>query len=168
MSRRLTLLRHGEADRAGDAGDDHARRLTKRGEREAWESATRIASLPPPPERILASAAPRARQTATIALDALGLPSRLLTVDPQLYLAEVRGLLEAIAAVEDDCTHLLVVGHNPGLSELVHVLAPGGAFGSLDTGAWCTLESPAESWALLETARARLERAEAPSAARAR
>ena len=160
MIRRLTLLRHGEATPVGKdgPGGDFARTLTRRGEREAWESATLIASLPQPPACVLASEAPRARQTATIALDALGLPSRLLNVDPHLYLADVRGLLEAIAAVDDACTHLLVVGHNPGLSELVHVLAPGSAFGSLATGAWCTLESPAESWALLEGDRARLER----------
>ena len=160
MSRRLTLLRHGEATPVGKdgPGGDFARTLTRRGEREAWESATLIASLPQPPACVLASEAPRARQTATIALDALGLPSRSLTVDPRLYLADVRMLLDVIATVDDACTHLLVVAHNPGLSELVHVLAPGSAFGSLATGAWCTLESPAGSWALLEVDRARLER----------
>lgn len=163
MSRRLTVLRHGEA---APAHLDFERRLTRRGEREAWESATRIATLPPTPDRILASEAPRARQTATIALDALGLPARALLVEPRLYMADVRALLDAIAAVDDTCGHLLVVAHNPGLSELVHVLAPGSAFGSLATGAWCTLESTAESWALLEADRASVLRAEAPTAAR--
>lgn len=160
MTRRLTLLRHGEATPAGKdgPGGDFERRLTRRGENEAWEGATRIASLPPPPEAILASEAPRARQTAAIALDALGLPSLSMTVVPQLYLADVRALLEAIGAVDDACMHLLVVGHNPGLSELVHTIAPGSAFGSLATGGWCTLRTPAASWALLEVDRARLER----------
>ena len=162
MSRRLTLLRHGEATPAAEGADgasgDFARTLTRRGGREAWESATRIASLPHPPACVLASEAPRARQTATIALDALGLPSRALTVEPRLYLADVRMLLDVIATVDDTCLHVLVVAHNPGLSELVHLLAPGSAFGSLATGAWCTLESPAASWALLEVYRARLER----------
>jgi phosphohistidine phosphatase len=155
VSRLLTLLRHGEAAPAA-AGGDFARMLTRRGEREAWESATQIASHSPPPSRVLASEAPRALQTATIARDATGLPSGSLVPDPALYLADVRTLLEAIAATEDSCTHLLVVGHNPGLSELVHVLAPGSAFGSLPTGGWCTLASPAGSWALLESDRARL------------
>lgn len=160
MTRRLTLLRHGEAAPAAPdgPGGDFARTLTRRGEREAWESATRIAAASPPPGAILASEAPRARQTAAIALDALGLPSRSMTVVPQLYLADVRALLEAIGAVDDACTHLLVVGHNPGLSELVHLLAPGSAFGSLATGGWCTLATPAPSWSLLEVDRARLER----------
>ena len=160
MSRRLTLLRHGEATPVGKdgPGGDFARTLTRRGEREAWESATLIASASPTPSYVLASEAPRARQTASIALDALGLPSRALSVDPRLYLADVRMLLDVIATVDDACTHLLVVAHNPGLSELVHVLAPGSAFGSLATGAGCTLESPAGSGALLEVDRARLER----------
>lgn len=170
MSRRLTLLRHGEATPVGKdgPGGDFARTLTRRGEREAWESATLIASASPTPSYVLASEAPRARQTASITLDALGLPSRALSVDPRLYLADVRMLLDVIATVDDACTHLLVVAHNPGLSELVHVLAPGSAFGSLATGAWCTLESPASAWALLESDRARLERSEAPSAGSAR
>ena len=164
MSRRLTLLRHGEAAPAA-AGGDFARILTRRGEREAWESATHIASHPPPPSRVLASEAPRALQTASIARDALGLPSSSLVPELPLYLADARTLLEAIAATDDACTHLLVVGHNPGLSELVHALAPGSAFGSLPTGGWCTLTSPAVSWSLLESDRARLERFEAPAAA---
>lgn len=167
MSRRLTLLRHGEAAPAA-AGGDFARILTRRGEREAWESATHIASHSPQPSRVLASEAPRALQTASIARDALGLPSSSLAPDPALYLADARTLLESVAATDDACSHLLVVGHNPGLSELVHVLAPGSAFGSLPTGGWCTLTSPAESWSLLESDRARLERFEAPAAAQAR
>lgn len=165
MSRRLTLLRHGEAAPPGKAGadSDFGRALTRRGESEAWDSASRIATASPAPTRIIASDARRTSQTAAIARDALGLPSRDHAVDPRLYHADVRALLAVIAEVDDACGHLLVVGHNPGLSELVHVLAPGSAFGSLATGAWCTLESPAESWALLESDRARLERFEAPS-----
>ena len=170
MSRRLTLLRHGEAAPVGKDGPDgdFGRMLTRRGEREAWESATLIASASPAPGHVLASEAPRARQTATIALDALGLPSRALSVDPRLYLADVRMLLDVMATVDDACTHLLVVAHDPGLSGLVHVLAPGAAFGPLATGAWCTLESPASAWALLGSDRARLERCAAPSAGGAR
>ncbi|MFM7624916.1 MAG: SixA phosphatase family protein, partial [Gammaproteobacteria bacterium] len=114
MSRRLTLLRHGEAapaaataaDGGDQAGGDFGRRLTRRGEREAWESATLIASASPTPSYVLASEAPRARQTASIALDALGLPMRAFTVEPALYLADVGSLLQAIASVDDACTHL--------------------------------------------------------------
>ena len=170
MSRRLTLLRHGEAAAPGQAGPDgdFERALTRRGEAEAWDSASGIAAASPPPTRILASDARRTGQTAAIARDALGLPSRDYAPDARLYHADVRALLAVIAEVDDACGHLLVVGHNPGLSELVHVLAPGSAFGSLATGAWATLESPAESWALLDSERARLERSGSPSAGGAR
>ena len=59
--------------------------------------------------------------------------------------------------------HLLVVGHNPGLSELVHLLAPRSSFGSLETGAWATLEIQSLSQGALDAVHASFDRAEAPA-----
>ena len=159
--KRLTLLRHGHAEREGAQGDAE-RALTRRGEQEAWSASARLAGLGLLPRRILASAAVRTRQTAVIAQTSFGLPRDAMTLEPRLYLADTFTLLDVIAGVEDDVEHLLVVGHNPGLSELVHLLAPSSRFSSLETGAWATLETPVRSWGELEAERAVFDRSEAP------
>ena len=105
----------------------------------------------------------RTRQTAQIAQSSFGLPSSALTLEPHLYLADAFTLLEAIAGVSAGLDHLLVVGHNPGLSELVHLLAPRSRFGSLETGAWATLEIQALSQGALDAVHASFDRAEAPA-----
>jgi len=139
--RRLTLLRHGHAEAEGAQGDAE-RALTRRGDQEA---------------------AVRTRQTAQIAQSSFGLPSTALTLEPRLYLADAFTLLEEISGVSAQVDHLLVVGHNPGLSELVHLLAPRSSFGSLETGAWATLEIQALSQGALDAVRASFDRAEAPA-----
>jgi phosphohistidine phosphatase len=160
--RRLTLLRHGQAEAEGAQGDAE-RALTRRGDQEAWSSAARLAALDLIPQRILASTAIRTRQTAQIAQSSFGLPSAALTLEPRLYLADAFTLLEAIAGVSAELDHLLVVGHNPGLSELVHLLAPRSSFGSLETGAWATLEIQSLSQGALDAVHASFDRAEAPA-----
>jgi phosphohistidine phosphatase len=160
--KRLTLLRHGHAEREGAQGDAE-RALTRRGEQEAWSSAARLAALGLAPQRILASAAVRTRQTASIAQASFGLPSTALSLEPRLYLADTFTLLEVIAGVDAEVDHLLVVGHNPGLSEMVHLLAPRCRFDSLETGAWASLETPIKAWNALEAERAAFDRSEAPA-----
>lgn len=159
--KRLTLLRHGHAEREGAAGDAE-RALTRRGEQEAWSASARLAELGLLPQYILASAAVRTRQTAGIAQASFGLPREAMALEPRLYLADTFSLLDVIAGVADDVGHLLVVGHNPGLSELVHLLAPNSRFSSLETGAWATLETPVKTWGGLEAERAVFDRSEAP------
>ena len=77
--RRLTLLRHGQAEAEGAQGDAE-RALTRRGDQEAWSSAARLAALDLIPQRILASVAIRTRQTAQVAQSSFGLPSTALTL----------------------------------------------------------------------------------------
>ena len=159
--KRLTLLRHGHAEVEGADGDAE-RALTRRGEQEAWRSAARLAALGLVPQRLLASAAVRTRQTAGIAQASFGLSATALSPDPRLYLADTFTLLEVIGETDPAIEHLMVVGHNPGLSELVHLLAPRSRFSSLETGAWATLETPVSAWNALEAERARFDRSEAP------
>ncbi len=78
-------------------------------------------------------------------------------VERRLYLAEPAALLAVIGAQDDAVESLLVVGHNPGLTELVHELLPGFDVDDLPTGAVVALDYPAgTAWAGLETAAGRL------------
>jgi phosphohistidine phosphatase len=122
--RDLLLLRHADAAEAGAAGD-FARCLTDRGRRQAVRIARVLQRKAVVPDRVVASPAARALETAQLAVRELGLPGPSLREDPALYEADTLGLLEAVARHGQGCRRLLLVGHNPGLKELAEHLAAG-------------------------------------------
>lgn len=114
----LVLVRHAKSD-WGTAGlPDHERPLNERGRRDAPLMAAALAATGFRPERLLSSTALRARTTA--ASFAAALEVRLETL-PELYGASARELWDAAAAT--GAQNLLIVAHDPGLSELASELA---------------------------------------------
>ena len=102
----IYLLRHGDAE-AGD-GDDAARRLTPKGERQARAAGLALAALGAELDACLTSPRVRAAETARLACEALGLEPEAAT--------ELRGGgfdAPALAAGRGD---VLLVGHEPDLS----------------------------------------------------
>jgi phosphohistidine phosphatase len=105
----IYLLRHGDAE-DGD-GDDSARRLTAKGERQGRVAGEALASLGANIEACLTSPKVRAAETARLACEALGL-------EPETA-AELRGGgfdSLALAAGRGD---VLMVGHEPDFSDEV-------------------------------------------------
>ena len=113
---RLILLRHGDAERDSESGDDFDRRLSDRGREESARMGETLAELGLVPDLVLASAAARTRETWT-ALSAAIPAARVKFVD-ELYLAEPERVRRAIDEACDRCGVLMVVGHNPGLQDL--------------------------------------------------
>jgi phosphohistidine phosphatase len=121
MARQLWLLRHGDAE-PHDARRDPDRRLTERGERQARAAGQALVRLNANIGVVLTSPKVRALATAQLAAGAWG-------AEPEVYepLAEGfdgREALEALARVDGD-GRLLVVGHEPDLSQVVADLAGG-------------------------------------------
>ena len=166
--RRLFLLRHAKAVPDEQALADIARPLAERGERDALRIGQRLKLQHPSPGLILASPAARALHTAQIVAAAFDYPLGAIAVDPRLYLAVPTTLMEVVAAQDAAIEDLLVVGHNPGLSELVHELTSGFDVDDLPTGAIVVLEySAAADWAHLERASARVGYYDFPKNSRA-
>lgn len=113
--RRLLLLRHAKSSWANPEIEDHDRALNKRGKRGAKALACWFADHPAP-EIALVSSARRTRET----WEALGLDCPAEMRD-SLYHADPETLLAVIG--ETQAASLLVVGHNPGLAEVAHLLA---------------------------------------------
>lgn len=127
--RRLMLLRHAKTENEAPSGRDEDRRLDNRGHRDAAEIGGWIGHHPPFPDLVLVSHAMRALQTWEIAWAAMkGLVSEPeVELVPELYGADVSQLLETIRdASSADPKRLMLVGHNPGMHELVLALAGGG------------------------------------------
>ncbi len=114
---RLYFVRHGIAEDL--ASSDFARALTPRGKRRVKTSATVMQALGIRPQRIYSSPRLRARQTADIIAQALGMDVDLAeSVNFGFDLADARRL-------SDDCdadAEIMFVGHNPDMSEIVSEL----------------------------------------------
>jgi phosphohistidine phosphatase len=113
----LALVRHAAAEHGGDL-DDHARRLSSSGLRDATEMAKRILRTGVRSEIVLSSSAVRARTTADAFATAFG--SDVLE-QRELYSASASAILAA--ARECAASEVMVVAHDPGMSELVSELA---------------------------------------------
>lgn len=136
----LVLVRHGKSD-WGDPGlADHDRTLNDRGLRDAPRMAERLAASDVGIERLLSSTAVRARTTAQIFGDTLGVAPEL---DPDLYLAPAATLFEKATAT--GAAAVMVVAHDPGLSDLAATLS-GGGIGQMPTCAVARFVWRSGSW----------------------
>ena len=119
----LWLMRHAKSDRDAPFSD-FDRPLAARGERDARAMGEWLARQTAPPEMILASPARRARETAARVAAAWGVPRERIDDREALYLADRDTLAHLIGeGLGDGQRSLLLVGHNPGLDELVAWLA---------------------------------------------
>jgi phosphohistidine phosphatase len=121
MAQQLWLLRHGEAE-PHDARPDAERRLTDRGRGQARVAGCALAALKVQVHLVFTSPRVRARDTALLACEALG-------VEPVEHAALSEGFgmsdaLELLAAAGPE-QRVLVVGHEPDFSQVVHDLTGG-------------------------------------------
>jgi phosphohistidine phosphatase len=162
LQRRLTLVRHGQAEWKDDGSSDFDRVLHRRGNAEATGMARRCREQGWLPDLIHASSALRTQQTAQCFMRELDLPARRLQLSESMYLAGHRELLAVARAAGPRIAHLMLVGHNPGLTEFAQFLAPSAGLGIFDTGALCTMVVDLSDWAGLDAGQAREVHYEAP------
>lgn len=113
----LLLLRHAEAEPAALDGNDFQRPLTAGGRDAALTAAARLAALPWQPQRLLYSPALRTATTAALLAQVLRLDTQVLQEVPELYLATPQALRAALRTWRGNAARVMIVGHNPGLSE---------------------------------------------------
>ena len=140
----LLLVRHAKSSWDDEGLADRDRSLSDRGERDAPKMGKRLARREVEPGRILSSPAVRALATARIMAKQLGYPRKRIAVDERLYPGEADVLLEAIREQGDELECVMLVSHNPGLTELAHRFA--GEITDLPTCAVAEFEFDAASW----------------------
>lgn len=140
----LLVLRHAKSSWDDPALDDHERPLNARGERDAPRMGRLARKERLPVELIISSDALRARLTARAVADASGYRGEIL-LDPRLYHASAAEILAVLrSAVEHDIATVMIVGHNPGLEDLVARLT--GEPESLPTAALAQIALPIDRW----------------------
>lgn len=117
-AKQLLLIRHGKATWQPQFKDFY-RPLTDTGENQSRCIADWLKKAAILPDCWLVSAARRTVQTADIIRLQLGQQDTVKNVSGSLYLAEAGELLASLQSVPDAASCVALVGHNPGLSELL-------------------------------------------------
>jgi phosphohistidine phosphatase len=158
-ARRLTLLRHAKSD--WPDVPDRDRPLAMRGRRDAPVIGRWLRDQGYRPQIVICSAALRTRQTWDLVAAELG-GSPSVTFEPRAYAASALTLLYLVRELPATCSSALLIGHNPGVSELASNLiesagddTPGTPGLRFPTAAVAVLEFPGD-WAGLSLAQARL------------
>jgi phosphohistidine phosphatase len=125
MARQLWLLRHADAEPHGTRADSE-RRLTARGERQARAAGVALARLDAGFDLVLFSPKVRASQTAELAAEAWSKDqrARMSVHEPLADGFEVGAARDALAGADPD-GRVLVIGHEPDLSQVVAELTGG-------------------------------------------
>jgi phosphohistidine phosphatase len=146
--KRLTLIRHANAEQDTDVRD-FERPLSRKGHSEANEMARRFQERGLIPDLILVSAAVRTRETGDTFAKVLGV-TRRLQADDSLYLADGDHIIGTIRALGPRIGHLMVIGHNPGISSAAISLAPEAVSNELPTCGTLTMTVNCASWNLID------------------
>lgn len=150
----LHLLRHAKSDWSGPGVADRDRGLNARGERDAPRMGAALAQRLQP-QVISASPARRAQRTlegVCAGWPAIAkLPHR---TEAALYTFSVRDLLAWLERQADSEESLFLLGHNPGLTDLVNRLAPGAGLVNLPTAGYVQLRLPIDHWREVRDCRA--------------
>ena len=117
----LLILRHAKSSWKNTGLADHDRPLAKRGQRDAPRMGRLLRDENLTPDLILSSTAKRALDTAEAVAEASGYEGEVES-RPEFYMAGAEAYLRALRALSDDYECVMVIGHNPGLEELVEVL----------------------------------------------
>ena len=122
MSKRLSILRHAKSDWGASGTHDHNRTLTQRGSDNAAKLGLLMQEQRILPDQIISSDATRAAETSTLVSKGLNYAGRI-ELSSKLYLASPETLLNATTACHDSIKHLMLVAHNPGMTEFVNQLS---------------------------------------------
>lgn len=122
MARELFILRHAKSDWGVTFDSDFVRPLSTRGEKDAPRMGKWMRKHECHPELILSSSATRARQTVLAVCRQLDITEEKIEFSKQLYLASLRTLLAVLAGISRQYNSVMLVGHNPGLDDLVSSL----------------------------------------------
>lgn len=141
----LFLVRHGQSSWEDVKLADRDRPLTDKGKNDAAKMGKRLAEAEVTVDALVASPATRALATAAAIARRLDFKRKRIVQDERLYSGGVDDLLELIREQGGEHKRLMLVGHNPALSELLRQLADKDV--NLPTCAVAVLRFDGKSWA---------------------
>jgi phosphohistidine phosphatase SixA len=123
--RELILLRHAEAMQIALGSSDRARPLSLRGEAEAREAGAWLHAHAAFPDAVLCSPALRSQMTMERVLDVFGAKAPAPRFLAEIYEATPGTLIALLEQHAGLAQRVLLVGHNPGMEQLLALLTQG-------------------------------------------
>lgn len=165
----LALFRHAKSDWSDARARDFDRPLNARGQRGAQAMGAYIRDSGRTFDRMIASPAVRAAETVEEASRAWGCTFKV-EWDRRIYLASSATLVDLLKEIEGDPASILMVGHNPGLEDLIFDLVPDDGSSPLrdlveekfPTATFAVLELDIARWSDLSDGSARLSELKRP------
>lgn len=148
----ILLVRHAKSSWDDPAVSDFDRTLNSRGLRDAPEMGRRLAQRIPSVHRIYSSTAQRARSTAGIMAAQLGYATDKIVFDQELYLAPPRVFTELIARCSDADDCIMIVAHNPGITDFANQLTRAIRTDNMPTCGIFAVSAGIHSWNAFEDA----------------
>ncbi|MFA5419452.1 MAG: histidine phosphatase family protein [Bacteroidales bacterium] len=143
--RDLILVRHGKAEVADINTHDVDRKLVESGRKETMQLAEKLKSEHFSADLVVASDARRASETAIIIAGSIGYPEDNIVLLPSLYLADEESIYSEIYAFPDMIQKVVLVGHNPGLTNFVNLFLDS-PVGSMETSSMVKLQFSSNRW----------------------
>ncbi len=143
--RTLLVLRHGKSSWKDASLADHDRPLKKRGKRDAKRVGAFLHEQDLIPDLILTSSAKRARATVKRVMKGGGFKGEVPVKKIRaLYHAEPQAIVEVLQDVDADYRRVMIVGHNPGLEDLLDLLLD--VWHRMPTAALAEIRLPIARW----------------------
>ena len=145
----LILMRHAKSSWDDPTLDDKDRPLNKRGKRNAPEMGRRLAEDGFMPEVVISSPARRALKTAERAASELGFEKSDVGIEDSIYSWDSNSVLEAIWGLDDDLSSVMMVIHNPAITDLVNELT-GSDIENIPTAGVAVIGFEAPKWSKVQ------------------
>ena len=146
--KRITLLRHAKSSWDSPGIDDFDRPLNARGEHDAPDMGRRLKARGARPSLILSSTANRAITTARTIAHEIGYPIEFIQPEQELYLAWPDKILNILIRGGAQFNDVMIVGHNPGLTELANNIS-NAHIDNLPTCGAFAIDAEIDDWAEL-------------------
>jgi phosphohistidine phosphatase len=148
-------MRHAKSSWDAEGLADFERPLNARGLRDAPLVGRHLRAQKFRPDLILSSPAERARRTAALVAEAARFEATPLRHDERIYEADAARLVEVVSHIEEDAEAVLLVGHNPGMEQLLQLLT--GETRRMTTAALALVTLDIEKWSKAREHSGRLE-----------
>lgn len=143
--KRLILLRHAKSSWKNPGLKDFDRPLNSRGKHNAPMIGKRLVANGILPKVLVSSPAKRAWKTASLISKELGYSKGSIITEPAIYEADLNGLLTLVRNFNDKWDDVMLIGHNPGLTDFAEYLTGEELF-NMPTCAVCCIEFSVEKW----------------------
>lgn len=143
--KKLTILRHGKSSWENPGLVDIDRPLLELGVTRTKKVCKYMQENQVVPDCLLSSPAKRAHNTAGIVIEELKL-SLVPQIDKSIYFGDIYKIIDNLANIDNSFGHLLIVGHNPLLTNMINKLANSFYIDWLPTSGLVTLEFEMNQW----------------------